>query len=105
MQTQKSKRLRRIFLAAVLYIMLWGFIWSFLLVGTRSHNRLTHEPAAMAQLTIDSSCAELTLADAKASWSFPALSQSWCFCAATLSSISADAAVCTWQLLQRIYQS
>ncbi len=64
MQVRKSKRLRRIFLAAVLYIMLWGFIWSFLLVGTRSHNRLTHEPAAMAQLTINSCWSALTLADA-----------------------------------------
>ena len=40
----------RILRMLLCYLLFCGFVWAFLTVQTRSHNRLSHEPAAMAQL-------------------------------------------------------
>ncbi|WP_302160084.1 hypothetical protein [uncultured Ruminococcus sp.] len=44
---------KRIVTGVLLYGIFCLFLWSFLLVETRSHNKLTHEPIAVAHLAVD----------------------------------------------------
>lgn len=104
MQIRTRRRLRHISTALVLYLILWIFLWCFLLVNARSYNRLSHEPVAMAQLTIQSDGAELALADYRTDWNFPTLSGDWCFWMGTLPGTATDLALCTWQYLWTYWQ-
>ena len=51
--TATSSLRKRIVTGVLLYGIFCLFLWSFLLVETRSHNELTHEPIAVAHLAVD----------------------------------------------------
>lgn len=87
-------------MCTALYLMLCGFLWAFLLVNTRSHNRLFHEPVTMAQLTIQPNrTAELHFADRSMLWKLPTWDSGWYLWITTLPDISGNSAVFLWQIL------
>ncbi len=100
MSQKRRRRLRKIAVGLLLYLILWGFFWCFLLVETRSYNRLTHEPVTMAQLTIQNNSVTLRLAEHASTWYYPDDMESVYFWIATLPSASIDWAITTWQLLR-----
>ncbi|MFR6496286.1 MAG: hypothetical protein ACLUOF_07785 [Ruminococcus sp.] len=68
----------RILRMLLCYLLFCGFVWAFLTVQTRSHNRLSHEPAAMAQLVCHNETVMLHLPDQSYQWKLPQLDCSGC---------------------------
>lgn len=96
MKVHKKSRKYKI-TALLLYLIFCAFLWCFLVAATRSHNRLTHQPAAMAQLVIQpDSTAELRFADGKIQWHMPKPHQNWIFWVNVLPDFAGSAAVWTW---------
>ena len=58
----------RILRMLLCYLLFCGFVWAFLTVQMRSHNRLSHEPAAMAQLVCCGETVALHLPDQSYQW-------------------------------------
>ena len=84
------------------YLLFCGFVWAFLTVQTRSHNRLSHEPAAMAQLVCHNETVMLHLPDQSYQWKLPQLDSQWLWIAA-LPDAAWNSAVCTWQVLTECF--
>lgn len=76
MQHTRKKVGRRIVTGILLYCILNAFLWSFFVVSARSHNRLSHCSAAVAQLSIASDkTISLHLAEKTMTLQSPALDQ------------------------------
>lgn len=100
MQYKTKRRWRKITTGILLYLFFCVFLWNFLLVRTRSYNRLAHEPVAMAQLTIQpDNTAELALADASYSYALPSFTGDVCLWISLLPDFAGDTAVLLWQAL------
>ena len=83
MKQTHRRRWRRLLQGLCLYGLLCGFFWAYLTVQTRSQNRMTHTPAAMAQLTIQpNQTASLCLAAQEYRWKLPRLDSQWLWLAA-----------------------
>ena len=99
MKQSHRRRWRRLLQGLCLYGLLCGFFWAYLTVQTRSQNRMTHTPAAMAQLTIQpNQTASLCLAAQEYRWELPRLDSQWLWLAA-LPDTAGNGAVLLWQLL------
>ena len=90
---------KRLLCIVLFYLLFCGFVWGILTVQTRSYNRLSHEPAAMAQLLLlPDSQAQLKLADQTLQWKLPQPEAQWIWVAA-LPDVAGNAAVLLWQIL------
>ena len=99
MKQTHRRRWRWLLQGLCLYGLLCGFFWAYLTVQTRSQNRMTHTPAAMAQLTIQpNQTASLCLAAQEYRWELPRLDSQWLWLA-TLPDTARNGAVLLWQLL------
>lgn len=92
----------RILRMLLCYLLFCRFVWAFLTVQTRSHNRLSHEPAAMAQLVCHNETVMLHLPDQSYQWKLPQLDSQWLWIAA-LPDAAWNSAVCTWQVLTECF--
>lgn len=88
----------RILRLLLCYLLFCGFVWAFLTVQMRSHNRLSHEPAAMAQLVCCGETVALHLPDQSYQWKLPQLNAQWLWIAAPPDT-AWNGAVCIWQFL------
>ena len=80
MKQTHRRRWRRLLQGLCLYGLLCGFFWAYLTVQTRSQNRMTHTPAAMAQLTIQpNQTASLCLAAQEYRWKLPRLDSQYSY--------------------------
>lgn len=100
MKARTKKKWKYLCTAVLLYFLLCGFLWSFLLVRTRSYNRLSHDQVVMAQLTLQpDNTASLSLAETSIEWELTEWDGDWCLWISTLPGIAGDCAVSLWQLL------
>ena len=90
---------KRIVTGVLLYGIFCLFLWSFLLVETRSHNKLTHEPIAVAHLAVDND-RNVRLALSETVWQGKLSTPT-----EVLLPPAGDAAVTLWQLLCDIRDS
>ena len=91
---------KRIVKGILLYGIFCLFLWSFLLVETRSHNKLTHEPIAVAHLAVDDD-RNIRLALSESVWQgkLPTPTEAEFLGIEVLLPPAGDAAVTMWQLL------
>ncbi len=100
MQNQKQKIWKRLWITFILYILLCLLIWGFLIVDTRSHNRLFREQVSVANLKIcEDNSAALSLATQTIYFSPPSLEEKWTFMFCTLPCFSGNAVVIFSQVL------
>ena len=100
MKQTHRRRWRRLLQGLCLYGLLCGFFWAYLTVQTRSQNRMTHTPAAMAQLTIQpNQTASLCLAAQEYRWELPRLAFSVALAGSNCRDTAGNGAVLLWQLL------
>lgn len=100
MKARTKKKWKYLCTAVLLYFLLCGFLWGFLLVRTRSYNRLSHEQVVMAQLTIEpDNHAFLSLAETSIEWELPDWDEELYLWISTLPGIAGGCAISLWQLL------
>lgn len=100
MKTRAKKSWKYLCVGILLYFLLCGFLWSFLLVSTRSYNRLSYEQVVMAQLTIQpDNTASLTLANSSIRWELPDWNGDLSLWLSTFPGFAGNCAVVLWQLL------
>lgn len=92
----------RILRLLLCYLLFCGFVWAFLTVQMRSHNRISHEPAAMAQLVCCGETVALHLPDQSYQWKLPQLDSQWLWIAA-LPDAAWNGAICIWQVLTECF--
>lgn len=91
---------RRAGITGILYLILCAFFWGFLTVETRSHNRLSHEPITMAQLTIQpDNTISFSLAEETWHWYSPDVPENLFLWLSVLPEISVDTAIEIWHFL------
>ena len=87
-------------------VLLYGILWSFLLVETRSHNKLTHEPIAVAHLAVDNDRnVRLSLSETVWQGKLSTPTEAEFLGIEVLLPPAGDAAVTLWQLLCDISDS
>ncbi|WP_295216946.1 hypothetical protein [Ruminococcus sp.] len=100
MKAQTKKNWKYLCISVLLYLLLCGFLWGFLLVSTRSYNRLSHEQVVMAQLSMQpDNTVSLSLADTSLEWELPEWNEDLYLWVSTLPGIAGNCAISLWQLL------
>lgn len=99
MQSHRIRRFKRILTIVLLYLILCGFLWCFLLVEARSYNRMSHTPVAMAQVQFAESQITCALADNTYHLEIPAADDAVCFWLEVLSDPAVSVSAMLWELL------